>query len=471
MPAGDPLEDLTRELGPHAVLLPAEDLTAYETPARGAGGPAAAVVRPASTEEVRAVVRWARRHRRRLLPQGANSGLVGASTPPPVPPDGTGGATEAPVVLSTERLVDGLVLDPVDRTAVVPAGLRLSRLNDAAGRHGLELPIDLGADPCLGGMAATNTGGARMLRHGDMRRQVLGIEAVLADDDVSVLDTLRTLRKDNTGADPTALLVGSSGAFGVITRVAVELHPRPAERACLLATTTPDGALDLLLAAEHRLGESLSAFEVLSEEAVDAAATQEGVRVPLHPAAGRVLVLVEAAGASGREDALVALADAADTPDTAPFEAVVTPAADAWRLRHAVTEGLRRLGVVVGFDVSVPRPSLPAFRERVRARALALGPEVRVADFGHWGDGGVHVNLVLPADRPPTEDLRRAAASTVFGTAVDDFGGSFSAEHGIGPHNVEWWRRGTTPAARRLLSSFKRAADPLGILGHPALPY
>lgn len=471
MPAGDPLEELVRELGPHGVLRPAEDLTAYEVPARGTGGPAAAVVRPTSTEEVRTVVRWARHHRRRLLPQGANSGLVGASTPPPVLPDGREPATDPPVVLSTERLVDGLVLDPVDRTAVVPAGLRLSQLNEAAARHGLELPIDLGADPCLGGMAATNTGGARMLRHGDMRRQVLGLEAVLADDEVSVLDTLRTLRKDNTGADPTALLIGSSGAFGVITRVAVDLHPRPTDRACLLAATTPRGAVDLLLTAEHRLGGSLSAFEVLSEEAVDAAATQDGVRVPLRPGPGRVLVLVEAAGATGCEDALVGLAAAADTPATAPFEAVVAPPADAWRLRHAVTEGLRHLGEVVGFDVSVPRPALPAYRALVRDRVAALDPGVVVADFGHWGDGGVHMNLVLPAGRPPDADLRRATAQVVFGTAVDDFGGSFSAEHGIGPHNVDWWRRTTGPAARRLLASFRRAADPLGILGHPSLPY
>ncbi|MFZ4517812.1 MAG: FAD-binding oxidoreductase [Microthrixaceae bacterium] len=465
MPAGDPLDELVHELGPLAVLGPADDLTAYETPARGAPGPAAAVVRPASTDEVRVVVRWARRHRRRLLPQGANSGLVGASTPPPVP--AADRAVVAPVVLSTERLVDGLVLDPVDRTAVVPAGLRLSQLNAAAAPHGLELPIDLGSDPCLGGMAATNTGGARMLRHGDMRRQVLGLEAVLADDDVSVLDTLRTLRKDNTGADPAALLIGSSGAFGIITQVAVDLQPRPAERACLLAATTPDDAIRLLLDAEHRLGTMLSAFEVLSGEAVDAAATVHGVRVPLHPGPDRVLVLAEAAGTGGCEDAVVGLAAAAATP----FEGIVVPPADAWALRHAVTEGLRRRGVVVGFDVSVPRPSLPRLRTLVRSRVAEFDPEVVVADFGHWGDGGVHMNLVFPGERPPGAELRRAAADLVFGTAVDDLGGSFSAEHGIGPHNVDWWRRTTSPAARTLLSAAKRAADPRGVLGHPALPY
>ena len=467
MTVSDLLSELEHRLGSGSVLRPEDGLSAYEHPARGADGVASAVVRPRHVDDVRVVLAWAREHRVHLLAQGANTGLVGASVPPL---RATGPASI--VVLSTERMIDGLTISPDDRTAVAPAGLRLSHLNAAAAEHGLWFPIDLAADPSLGGMVATNTGGARMLRYGDVRRRVLGIEAVTADADLTVIDDLSTLRKDNTGPDLSSLFIGSAGVFGVVTGVAVELAPLPAERSCaFVVPTSPAAVVDVLRVVESHLGPLLSAFEVMSRAAVRAAVDHvDGVRSPSQGEVGELTILVEAAGPTGAGEAL-AEAAAAVLSVGAATEAVAVPPADAWALRHALSEGLARTGVVVGFDVSVSRSDLAGFRDQVRARVADTLPRAVVADFGHWGDGGTHCNLVFPSDDPPDDRERTLAREIVFGTAVADHGGSYSAEHGIGPHNADWWRRVTPDGNREVVRALRDVFDPDRILGHPDLPF
>jgi FAD/FMN-containing dehydrogenase len=462
------LDELATMLGSDAVRTDPTEVEPHVVPWRGVRGDAAGVVLPADTDQVRQVVDWARRHGVRLVPQGANTGLVGASTPPP--------GSEA-VVLSLGRLRSTPVIDPVDRTAVVDAGVRLSELNQAAAAHGLCLPIDLSADPTLGGMVATNTGGARMLRHGDLRRSLLGVRAVLADEHCSVVDELTTLRKHNVGPSIGQLLVGAGGAFGVVTAVAVELHPVAAERACAwIAPSSDDAILTVLAELESRCGDELSAFEVVSDTALDAACSL--VSVPVRPfGAGPTpphSVLVELEGAAGAGSRLVgALAAVSDAGSIG--DAVVVPTGAAWSVRHGITDGLAHLGSVMGFDVSVPRPMLPRLVAEVREAAGTALPRALVADFGHWGDGGVHCNLVFPdlagMPAPPDEREQALARDLVLGLVVDRFGGSFSAEHGIGPSNAEWWRRGTSEGTRLALRALAAATDPLGILGHPGLPY
>jgi FAD/FMN-containing dehydrogenase len=466
MHPGEHLEELEELLGPAGVLTVPSDLVRFTEPYRGAPGPAAAVARPRSVDEVRDLVRWARRHRVRLLPQGANSGLVGASTPPA----GAGGSG-APVVVSLERTAGDPLIDPIDRTATVTAGTRLSTLNEKAARHGLVLPIDLCADPSIGGMVATNTGGARMLRHGDMRRHVLGVRAVIADDDASVIDELSTLRKHNVGPALTQLLVGSSGALGIITDVVVDLGRLPDSRSCAwVIPTNADSALEMLLHLERRHGEWLEAFEVVSAEALRSAVAH-GAPAPFGPeVVPELSVLIEFAGDAPAEDRLVsALGHLAS--QGLLTEALVVPADTAWATRHAITEGLRGTGTVLGFDVSVPRPALPAFRERVRLAVAAIDPDALVADFGHWGDGGIHCNVVVPGMATITPDRSAALREVVLGTAVDGFGGSFSAEHGVGPGNADWWYRTVPAPVQRTINSLKRTFDPLGVLGHPGLPF
>lgn len=462
MPSKDPLDELEEVLGPAALLTDPIDLARHTEPFRGPRGATPAVVRPSSVEEVREVVRWARRHRQRLLPQGANTGLVAASTPPP-----TGGP--ATVVVSTDRLAGDLRVDPVDRAAVVGAGTRLSALEAAAAPHGLTLPIDLGADPSIGGMVATNTGGARMLRHGDVRRHVLGVRAVVADEGCTVVDELTTLRKHNNGPSLSQAFVGSSGAFGIITDVAVELEALPAARACAwVIPVGDDQALEALLLLERGYGTWLEAFEVVSREALAAGLPLSDAARPFGEREPELAVLVELSGRADVEDRLVeALADLFDAGLLE--DAVVADAGRAWLPRHGISEGLRRLGTVVGSDVSVPRPALPRFRRVARERVAQRFPGAIVADFGHWGDGGVHCNVVLP-DGAGAEEVA-AVRELVLGLAVREFGGSFSAEHGIGPVNADWWRATVPPATRALVEGMKQLFDPLGVLGHPGLPF
>lgn len=442
------------------------EFAGHVTPWRGPVGEASAVALPSDTHQVRQTVDWARRNRVRLIPQGANTGLVGASTPPP---------GSRAVVVCTDRLRGSMHIDPVDRTAVAHAGFRLSELNRAAQLHGLHLPVDLAADPSLGGMVATNTGGTRMLRHGDMRASLLGLRAVLADENCSVVDELTTLRKHSTGPSIGELLVGAGGAFAIITEVAVQLQRIPGQRSCAwLAPRSTSDVIPSLLHAESYCPAELSAFEVVSAAALDAACALSPVTVrpfgstppPAHS------VLVELEGGADVEARLVDLLALLDGRGHLT-DAVIMPFREAWAVRHAVTEGLSHRGTVVGMDVSVPRPRLPELIDRVGATITGSFPGAQLCDFGHWGDGGIHCNVLFPdgSSRGAPDQQTRLAVRDLVLDIVEGLGGSFSAEHGIGPWNADRWRRSTSAGTRLTLRALAQAADPLGILGHPALPY
>lgn len=456
--ASPPLAELSDGL--HRPLRLGPDAAAHERPWRGRPGPALAVALPGNLEEVRHVVRWARRHGVRVLPQGAVTGLVGASTPPPEGP--------ALLVLSTEALTGRLEIDPLSATAVVSAGVRLSSLDSAAAAHGLELPIDLAADPSLGAMVATNTGGSRVLRYGDMSTHVLGVQAVVADADISVIGSLRGLRKDNTGPDPTRMLLGSAGALGVITAVCVALSPRAQTRATAWIGPIDDvAAVELLGDMRGSLGGELSAFEVLCPRAASAARRHLENPPPVEIGADpQVNVLVEASGSAGTEDRLVDAVLTSSHGDTG----VLVPPERAWAMRHAVTAALAAEGTVVGFDLSVAPSVLPLLRREVRSLVAQHAPDWKVADFGHWGDGGVHCNLLVESPLPFDAALAASVRIRIY-ELVDRLGGSYSAEHGIGPLNADWWRRRTPPAQQRLVAAFKQQVDPLGVLGHPGIPF
>ena len=221
-----------------------------------------------------------------------------------------------------------------------------------------------------------------------------------------------------------------------------------------------------------RLRGTLSAFEVLSPEAVDAS-RHHGPAVidPFRGApAPPLAALVELSGSGDVDDLLVATLARLDD-DGLLSDALVLPAVDAWSMRHGVTEGLRAMGSVVGFDVSVPLGALGELRAAARDAVAAVTPGATVADFGHWGDGGVHLNVVITSASAVDGALHDALADAVFGVVVDRFGGSFSAEHGIGPHNARWWQRAIDPGTRAAVRAVRSALDPLGVLGHPGLPF
>jgi FAD/FMN-containing dehydrogenase len=457
---------LLQIVGTAGLLLAPEDRAPYETAARYGGGRAAAVVRPADTAEVSAVICHCVRRALPFTPQSGNTSLVLGSTP-----DGSG----SQIVLSLERLRAPPRIDAADRIVTVAAGVRLSALNGALEPHGLFLPIDVSSDPMIGGMVATNTGGARFMRYGDMRRQVLGLEVVLPDEAGTVLKLSNGLRKDNAHLDLRQLFVGSCGAFGVITAATLEVQPRPRQSAvALLIPRDDDAVLELLSAFETEAGEYLTAFEGMSGAAMRRALRH--VTSLRNPFAGEGLpdyaILLELTSSSvprANEPSLDGILEAI-VSQLAARE--FSPLADArfgaperlWALRHSLSEGLRAGGPVMGFDLSFRRSDVMPFRRIATARLAARFPEYEVCDFGHIADGGVHFNLSRrmtgKSDPAPAgaAAIVTAAVDTarldalhaeVLQLAVEDFGASFSGEHGIGRANQAAYDRFTPPAIQQ----------------------
>ena len=464
MPAAAIRKDLAALLGPGAVLTDPSDLEKYETGWRYGRGKALLVARPASTAEVARVLSFCRERGLRVLAQGANTGLVGASVPD------AGGEM---VVLSLERLNRRLEVDALDRTVTVDAGVLLSDLNRALAEHGLTFPVDLPADPQIGGMIAANTGGARLLRYGDVRRNLLGVEVALADG--SVADALTALRKNNTGLDFKQLFTGTSGVFGVITGAVLQVAPLPRQRAAaLVGVERGAAALDLLQALERGRSELLAAFEVMSRGALAPVFSGQGqLRNPFGQALAPYTILVELASTLP-ESALdlaglleSALAEYLEGHEDEISDVLMGRPDEFWAIRHHISESLREEGRVLAFDVAVPRSRMPEFTEAVKAWLRAEHPGFRVCDFGHWGDGGTHLNLVLPegAAPRPFEDLVPEVQRGVYDLAVRGFHGSFSAEHGVGPHNQAFFDEYTGAAQKAAGAALKARFDPDGLLG------
>lgn len=467
-PAADPVGQLAAMLGPQGLLTLPADMASYENAARYEGGRAAFVARPASTEAVSQVVAFCGRHGIALVPQSGNTGLVGGSTP-----DDSGRQG----VLSLDRLRSPFELDRDNRSLRVGAGFRLSEINARLEAHGLFFPIDLGADPMAGGMAAANTGGARFLRFGDVRRNTLALKVVLADATGTVLDCGRGLRKDNTGPDWKQLFIGTGGAFGIVTECTFNLErlPRQTATAYLVPGSAKD-SLSLLNELEERAGAYLSAFEGMSGLAIrHALAHVPSLRNPFPGGAvPAYVILVELSrswDARAGEQPLDAvleeiLAEIWDLPGAPLLNAFVGAPAEMWALRHALSEGAKSAGYVVGLDLSFRRGEVMRFRERMAALLAVEFPQVGLCDFGHIGDGGMHFNLVVPRRPDGVADMQLAARLRRFVTeiAVEEHGGSFSAEHGLGRSNQHHYDRYTPERLKRMAAQLKQATSP-GAIG------
>jgi FAD/FMN-containing dehydrogenase len=449
--------------GRNAVIDVAQAGAACVEDARGGCGHAAAFVAPRSTEEVSLVLRTAAECGIRLIPQGANTGLVAAG----VPEDAT-----ADAVLSLRAMNRRPSIDVANRTACVEAGVRLSTLNAVAADAGLFFPIDLAADPSVGGLIAANAAGAKFLRYGDVRRNLLGLEVVLADRHGTVLDLLKPLWKNNTGLDLKQLFVGSSGSLGVITRAVLALHQLPTVTvAALLVPADHDAVVEALISLERCAGDALTAFEGMSGAAIQAAVDLvPAVRNPFAGAVPEFAVLVELSGGPGDSEASLtevlaqALAKLESHGRARIADVVVGDPVRLWALRHAIPDALRRRGKVIGCDVAVSRGQLAALRTRLIEAVRGEWPEVEICDFGHVGDGGLHFNLVWPRSIPePAVGTFDAMRTRVCEIVVEDFGGAFSAEHGVGPRNATHYRRFTGSTALRLSAAIQRALAPARI--------
>lgn len=465
MTSVDPFVARLRDLlGPVGVLTDPVDLARFETGWRYGKGKARCVARPADTAQTSAVLKACHEAGVRVIAQGANTGLVAASNPD---------ASGAMVVLGLERMNKTIDLDEFNRTVLVDGGVLLSQLNAALKEHALCFPIDLGADPQIGGMIATNTGGTRLLKYGDVRKNLLGLEVVLGDG--TVITSLNRLRKNNTGLDDKHLFVGTTGVFGVVTRAVLQVSPLPRQRAvALVGCRDGDAVLGLLRAMEGELNDVLTAFEVMSANAMRPVfAHQSSLRNPFGaqpmPAYAVLVELASTlpAAALNLGDALeAALAGHCENAGDAISD-VFMGGDDFWNIRHHISESLRSEGKTLAFDISVPRSLLPGFTEAVRALLAAQYPFIRLCDYGHWGDGGTHLNLVWrESEAPrPAPALVEELQPRIYDLAVREFDGSYSAEHCVGPHNQKFFDRYTPAPVKALAGLLKRHCDPAQLLG------
>jgi FAD/FMN-containing dehydrogenase len=424
-------------------LLTEPDLRrSYETDWTGRfSGPARAVVRPGSTDEVAAVLRACSAHGAAVQVQGGNTGLVGGSVP-------AGGE----VLLSLTRLTR---LDEVDRSAAqvtAGAGVTLAALTEHARAAGLDFGVDLAAreSATVGGLTATNAGGIRVLRYGSMREQVAGAEAVLADG--SVVRRLGGLPKDNTGYDLTSLLCGSEGTLGVVTALRLRLVPRLTARAvALLALPDVSTAVAALPVLRAHLPD-LSAAELLLADGLDLVRAHTGLPAPfrvVHPC----YLLLECASRTDPSEQLVeavgeieGLLDATIASDAAGQRAL-------WSYRESHTEAISAAGVPVKLDVSVPAAALPELVDRLGDTVRAAAPEGRLIVFGHLNEGNVHVNVL---DAGSAAD---AVTDRVL-ELVAGLGGSISSEHGVGRAKVAWLHLSRSATELAAMRALKRALDP-----------
>jgi len=432
----------------------------YLEPARYAAGQAVALLRPASATQVAALLALCVEQGLTLVVQGAHTGLVRAGTP-------TDAARH--VLLSTERLREVFDFDPLDRTLRVSAGYKLSEMNERLEAHGLSFPIDLSADPSIGGMLAHNTGGTRMLRHGDVRANTLGLTVALADG--SLLQAGKGLQKDNAGLALQQLFIGSSGALGVICEATLKLQPLPRQRAvALVAPSSLDDVFPLyqqVMASE--LAGLVSAFEGISRPALAAALKHRGDPGRLFDGQlPEYALLIELASElpAARLDLNALLQELLEQEFGGRVaDAVIGADEQIWGLRHSISEGLREDGKVIGFDISLPRRHFMRFRTEASAWLIDQFPQARVADFGHLGDGGLHFNLVWPKAEVALSLGEMARLRAGVYAIVAMLGGSFSAEHGVGPQVQQSYWQHTDAAALRLSGAIEKLFDPQLALG------
>ncbi len=477
------LADLRAAIGDAHVLsgdaLATADAQSWLADRRGRyPGRAAAVLRPASTAEVAAVLRIAHAHRLPVVPQGGNTGLVGGSTPD---------ASGRELVLSLRRLDRIRAIDTANLTLTLEAGCILQTAQEHAAAHGLLLPLSLAAEgSCtIGGNLASNAGGVQVLRHGNARALCLGLEVVTPAGEV--WDGLRGLRKDNTGYDLRDLYIGSEGTLGIITAAVLRLQPQPRGTATALARfASAEAAIALLQRALAGSGGALSAFEVMNADAIALVARHLPHALPQAlpaglsgPATGAGpdraagwTVLLEASDASDPDrarhalEAVLAAAIEEGIADTALVAQSMSQAADFWRLRESIPLAQARDGLNIKHDIALPVSRIPAFIGEADAAVQERVPGARHINFGHWGDGNLHYNVMAPPDVLPADFLARweGPINTVIYDLLARHGGTISAEHGIGRLKRDELAARHDPVALSLMRRVKRALDPLGIL-------
>lgn len=460
------LEEAAASLGPRGFSRDSDIVDPWLTDWRGRfTGRACGLASPASTGELASIVRLCAAHNIPIVPQGGNSSMSGGATP-----DDSGDA----LLLSLRRMNAIREIDVEARRATCEAGLVLQTLHEAAEDKGLRFPLTLGGkgSATIGGLISTNAGGSQVLRHGSMRALVLGLEAVLADG--QVFSMLTPLKKDNRGFDLKQLLIGSEGTMGIVTAATLKLLPAVAERVVLWVGLPSLGAArTLLLHCEDSVGDALEGFEVMPQACLDAVLKHlPSARAPLegrHAWHALIEVVADRRSAATLRDRCETMMAAAF--DKGLLEDAVMSASEAqaeafWLLRESVAPAERERGPAVQHDISVPVEKMPEFVDATAPMIEAKWPGTEAVAFGHLGDGNVHYHVIAPhvADGLAWQKDEGKAISRYVHDLVTEWGGSISAEHGIGQLKRDELARLGDPVSLSMLRAVKHALDPQGLL-------
>jgi FAD/FMN-containing dehydrogenase len=458
------VEQVRARFGEKAALTDAADIAPWLTDWRGRWtGATAAILQPANTEQVAAMVALAAELGVALVPQGGNTSMVGGATPPE---DGSA------LILSLRRMNRIRSIDRNAQRCVAEAGVILQALHEAVAEEGMRFPLTLGAkgSATVGGLVSTNAGGTQVLRFGPMRGLVDGIEAVLPDG--SIHDGLAGLKKDNRGPSLDQLLIGAEGTLGIITAARLKLVPAIHSRSVAwLGLASPQAALDVLRALE-RATDRIEGFEILPKESLEAALQHlPGARMPLG-STHEWHVLVEATASSEDEEPPEALLTRLLAPlieraliGDAVISANEAQSADFWRIRDGLSEAEKKaFGPATQHDISVPVNVMPGFLEKASVELERAFPGVSASGFGHLGDGNIHFH-VRAMGRGGENWLEREgdAVSHMVHDLVTAAGGSISAEHGIGQMKREELAR-LSPGRVAALKAIKAGLDPKGLM-------
>lgn len=463
-PSKKTLDRLRACVGPKGFINPGDDQAPYLKEWRDRFvGRTALVLRPAATEEVSEIVKIAWETGTGLVPQSGNTGLVGGQIP-----DGVGNQ----VIVSTDRLNQFRELQPASKTMTVEAGCILTDIKNTADGMDLFFPLDLASagSARIGGLLSTNAGGTTVLKYGNARDLVLGLEVVLPNG--NIWEGLNHLRKNNTGYDLKHLFMGAEGTLGIITAATLKLFPKPKSLSTVfVGLNSTQACVDLLILAKQVCGEEVRGFEFLNSFGMQTV-LKHGPKAsaPLSQASNWY-VLIECASMSdeaelrARMENFLAPALEQGIIKDAVIATNETQAANLWALRENLSEAQKGEGGSIKNDVSVAVKDVPAFIEEANRRVDTICPGIRPCPFGHLGDGNVHYNLSQPVGADKATFLAQWPEITdAVNDLVAEFGGSFSAEHGIGQLKRDELVRYKSSVEMDLMRQLKATLDPKGIM-------
>jgi FAD/FMN-containing dehydrogenase len=454
-----------RSLLPTGAVITDKDMSPYLCDWWGRQiGTALCVTLPKTTEEVASVVRACASVRHGVVPQGGRTGLTGAGVP--------GVENKPPVILSLSRMRSIRKIDGANGSIEVDAGCVLSEVHSAANSVGRIFPVSLGAEgSCqVGGIISTNAGGTNVLRYGTTRENVLGLEVVLPDG--TIVNGMKALRKDNTGYALRHMFIGAEGTLGIITGAVLKLHPMPSTYSTAwVGAADPTQALLFLNRLQSGCGERLTTFELMNaEQLASVIAYQSTAAAPIEASWHILIELADMSGPELLDEMLLASLQAAMNAGEISDAVVAQNGSqrdDLWALRHGTADANRSSGHMLSADISVPVSAVPVFLKAASDAVCARFPEAQVVVVSHMGDGNVHFGVRFNSrdwEKNSDPSATALAVRTIVNDCADTFGGSFSAEHGIGRKLVDELSLRTDPAALMSMQKLKKAFDPAGIM-------